>query len=344
MVSANNGGDDQGNRFAWTGFYMAVADALLQYRDDRRPLADAIAEIARRRPKLPFAITDHFADGTSGPLRDICPFTAMGVFNRRLKDTNRSAIAAELAQFLQVAEPAPAFSYRDDGVPLLNNQRSWLFHFSYLRKDGDIDALWEVFAEALALADGKTDNRSAFIRCYDIAQSLPLVRYNLTMGLYWIRPNRYPPLDSNSRSIICNLLSIRPMHHVPSGSDYLALSDNLLERFEDPGFPVHSFPQLSWGAYQPGPPAQPMPALPTPILPEPRPEPVSDTTPEPVQSYTSDDTINDCCFVDHARQDPTRPRFADEQNIILESPPNTGKSWLARRLASLWRFIRMRSK
>ena len=344
MVTANNDGDDQGNRFAWTRFYEAMADALLPYQRDRRPLADAIAEIARRRRDLPFAITDQFADGTTGPLQDICPFTTMGIFNRSLKDSNRRAIAGELAQFLRVTEPAPAFSYKDDGVPLLNNQRSWLFHFSYLRKCDAIDSLWEAFTEALALADGKTDNRLAFIRCYDVAQSQPLVRYNLTMGLYWARPWCYPTLDSNSRNIVCNLLSVRPMRRVPSGADYLALADNLRDRFEDPDFMIHSFPQLSWVAYQPGPLPPPMPTSVPSIRPDPKLEPIAEPTPEPREPYTRDNIVSEGCFADHARQDPIRPRFADEQSIIRESPPNTGKSWLARRLAALWRFIRMRSK
>ena len=345
MVSANNGGDgggEQVQRFGWTGFYMAVADALLRYRDDRRPLADGIAEIAARRPGLPFAITDQFPpDRSRRPMEDICPFTAMGVFNRSLTDSNRRAIAGELAQFLQVAEPAPAFSYKDDGIPLLNNQRSWFFHFAYLRKHDAIDTLWEIFAAALALADGKTDNRAAFIRCYDAAQSQPLVRYNLTMGLYWARPWRYPTLDSNSRNIICNLLSVRPMRRVPSGADYLGLADNLQDRFDDPGFPVHSFPQLSWVAYQPGPPPQPWPAPVRPTESEPQPEPLPELTPEPSQPDTGGNRVDDS-FVDRARQDLIGPGLAGKQDIILERPSNTGKSWLAKWLAALWRLIRMR--
>ena len=32
-----------------------------------------------------------------GPLKDVCPFTAMGVFNRGITDANRTTIATELA-------------------------------------------------------------------------------------------------------------------------------------------------------------------------------------------------------------------------------------------------------
>lgn len=53
------------------------------------------------------------------PLKDICPFTTMGLFNRNLTDSNRKIIAAKLANLLGVNEPIPdSFA----GIPLLNNQ------------------------------------------------------------------------------------------------------------------------------------------------------------------------------------------------------------------------------
>lgn len=137
-------------RFVWTEFYAEVADKLLQYRHNRGPLVAAIADIERRRPELPFAISDLFADGSTGPLQDICPFTTMGLFNRSLRDDNREAIATELAQFLGVAEPTPKLSTDGNGIPLLNNQRSWFFHYASQRRADHIDGLWQVFADAIA--------------------------------------------------------------------------------------------------------------------------------------------------------------------------------------------------
>ena len=163
---------DTGQRFLWANFYSAIADKLLQYRHDRSPLVAAIADTAQRRPELPFAITDQFSDGSTGPLQDICPFTAMGVFNRSLTDANRHAIAAELAQFLGVTEPLTKLSTQDDGIPLLNNQNSWFFHYSKYRQDGDIDKLWQVFADAIAFAD-RDFGPSVFIGSYDTAESQP---------------------------------------------------------------------------------------------------------------------------------------------------------------------------
>ena len=126
-------------RFGWTGFYESVAEKLLTYADNRTPLIEGIHQIAQR-VGLSY-LRDKFVDGTTGPLRDICPFTAMGIFNRSMTDANRKAIAGELASLLGVTVPVPeSFG----GIPVLNNQRSWFFRYADKRGAGDIDALWKV--------------------------------------------------------------------------------------------------------------------------------------------------------------------------------------------------------
>ncbi len=320
MVTPND------QHFAWTGFYSAVADKLLQYRHNRVPLVEAIAEIAHRRSELPFAINDQFPDGSVGPLQDICPFTTMGLFNRSLTDANREAIAAELAQFLGVVEPTPKLSTDDDGIPLLNNQRSWFFHYARLRQDGHVDGLWRVFADAIAFADSKFDP-SDFISAFDAAEAQPLVAYNLTMGLYWARPWWYVPLDGNSRRYITDLLGVQLPRTVPSGARYVEICNQLAALFDQQDSPVESFPELSWAAYQPAQPVQPVdPTSTIPTRPtQPRRVPASD--------YGTDDILADGCFLDQPTLETMLQRLQTKQNIILQGPPGAGKTWLAKRLA-----------
>ena len=71
-----------------------------------RSLVAAIQEISSTLPR-PIPLQDHFPDGTSGPLEDICPFTTFGLFNRGITDENRRRIAGRLAEFLGVKEPVP---------------------------------------------------------------------------------------------------------------------------------------------------------------------------------------------------------------------------------------------
>ncbi|NCB28076.1 MAG: hypothetical protein EOM62_21875, partial [Bacteroidia bacterium] len=103
-------------RFIWTSFYEAVADKLLTFRHKRDELIAGIHVIASKVDGLS-NLQDQFADGSSGPLKDICPFTAMGIFNRGITDANRKAIASELASLLGVSEPVPD-SF--EGIPILN--------------------------------------------------------------------------------------------------------------------------------------------------------------------------------------------------------------------------------
>ncbi|HQN18726.1 MAG TPA: hypothetical protein PKV86_06300, partial [Syntrophobacteraceae bacterium] len=170
-------------RFNWTRFYEAVADKLLTFRDRREELISGIHAFASRVDGLSI-LQDQFADGSSGPLKDICPFTAIGIFNRGISDVNRKAIASELASLLGVTEPIPD-SF--EGIPVLNNKKSWFFNFDKKRQSDDIDILWDIFAQAIAFAESDdADVRSAFVAAYDKATQRYGVGWNLTMGLYWI--------------------------------------------------------------------------------------------------------------------------------------------------------------
>ena len=129
-------------RYEWTHFYEAFADKLMGFKDKRSELIDGIQEIASRVDGMSLLKGDRFSDGTTGPLKDICPFTTIGLFNHDIAKSKRQDIGTELAKFLNINEPPPASL---DGIPVLNNQSSWLFGFENDRKSDDIDSLWEAF-------------------------------------------------------------------------------------------------------------------------------------------------------------------------------------------------------
>ena len=236
------------NRFAWTDFYMEFADKLLAHREDRMPLVEAVHQTFAH-PDLRFPLTDQFQDGFEGPLQDICPFTTIGTFNRGVTDTNRSTIATELGRFLGVNEPAPS-SF--DGIPILNNQKSWFFGWARERDDDDIESLWEVFENAIRLVDSDDESsQQLFVNSYNQAQSVKGVRRNLTIGLFWIRPHRYPTVDGQSEKYMTGRLGISIPKIPPSGHEYLELADELKQRFNEEGAVVQSFQELSLEAYEP---------------------------------------------------------------------------------------------
>jgi len=240
------------DRFIWTHFFESLADKLLTFRNRREELISGIHAIAKKFDCMSILNDQYTKNVPGGPLKDICPFTTMGIFNRGITDANRKAIACELAQLLGVTEPAPN-SF--EGIPILNNQRTWFFGYSYKRQPDDIDTLWEVFARAITYADSDDpDSRSEFALAYDNAAERYGVGWNLTMGLYWIRPWYYPTLDAQSQRYITTKLNIKIGLSGPKGrssaSDYLELQDTLNIRFQEAGFSVHSFPELSLAAWK----------------------------------------------------------------------------------------------
>ncbi|MCP4750100.1 MAG: AAA domain-containing protein [Proteobacteria bacterium] len=324
-------------RFHWARFYEAIADKLLAFRKNRTALVDGVHDIAGRVDGIS-NLRDQFVDGSSGPLKDICPFTTMGIFNRGITDANRKNIAAELAKFMNVKEPVPR-SF--EGIPVLNNQRSWFFAYENKRQPTDIDALWEIFAEAIRFADSDGDEaRRAFVKAYNAAIERWGVGWNLTMGLYWIRPWSYATLDSQSQFYIDKKLGIKIGRNGPKGrcdaNDYLNARDVIEARFQEEAFPVHSFPELSLAAW-----------LHKDAEPHPRSapgdgdeqgdetdlEPGEAATAAPIEPYSIDDILDDGCFIDRAQLEILLERLMAKKNMILQGPPGTGKTWLAKRLA-----------
>ena len=324
-------------RFNWTRFYEAVADKLLTFRDRRDELITGIHAIAAKVDSLS-NLQDQFADGSSGPLKDICPFTAMGIFNRGITDANRKTIAGELAALLGLSEPVPD-SF--EGIPILNNQKSWFFGFDNKRQPDDIDTLWEIFAQALAFAySDDADVRSGFISAYDNAARRFGVGWNLTMGLYWIRPWNFPTLDGQSQHYIGKKLDIQIDKNDPKGrctaTDYLKVLDTLEARFQEDGYPVHSFPELSLAAWlfkDSGTPALPIATAPDALDDEADATPEAEVTAAPIVPYSVDDILTDGCFISREKLETILERLRTKKNLILQGPPGTGKTWLAKRLA-----------
>ena len=324
-------------RFKWTGFYEAVADQLLTFRNRRDELISGIHMIASKVGAASY-LQDQFVDGSSGPLKDICPFTVMGMFNRGITDANRKAIASELAALLGVTEPVPG-SF--EGIPILNNQRSWFFNYENKRQAEDIDTLWEAFAQAITFADSDDiDARSAFVSAYDKATQCYGVGWNLSMGLYWVRPWNFPTLEGQSRNYIGKKLNIQISMNGPkrrcNASDYLTVLDTLEARFLEDAYPVHSFPELSLAAWlfkDVRPPTGTNGEDPDPEEDETDEAPEEEIRPPPIEPYSVDDILSDGCFIAREQLEGILERLRTKKNLILQGPPGTGKTWLAKRLA-----------
>ena len=319
------GADAGERRFRWTEFYEAVSERLLGYQNDRRPLVEGIREIAGRRPLLSY-LQEKFTDGRTGPMTDICPFTAMGTFNRSITVVNRCEIASDLADLLRVEVAVPD-SF--EGTPVLNNQKSWFYGYAKDRGDGDIDALWGVFAAASRfVGSDQLERRAEFATAYDEATKVRGVKWNLSTGLYWAHPWDFATLDSPSRSYLSDRLRLKlpgAGRQPPDGESYLKLLDDLKILFEEESYPVHSFPDLSCEADRARGPGDL--THDEDFFPDIPPSPPS------IEPYSIDDVLAAGCFLDRGEIERLLERLRTRKNLILQGPPGTGKTWLARRLA-----------
>jgi 5-methylcytosine-specific restriction protein B len=262
----------------------------------------------------------------------------MGIFNRGNTDANRKAIASELATLLGVSEPVPD-SF--EGIPFLNNRQPWFFGFDNKRQPDDIDTLWEAFAQAIAFAGSNdAEVRTAFISAYDNATNLYGVKWNLTMGLYWLRPWNFPTLDGQSQRYISKELNLQIGRNGPkdccNGTDYLALLVTLEAGFQKDEYPVHSFPELSLAAWlfkDSGTPALTSASEAFAQDDEADATPEAEVLPSSIEQYSVDDILADGCFIAREKLEKILERLRTKKNLILQGPPGTGKTWLAKRLA-----------
>ena len=236
--------------FKWIDFYTAFATKLLEYKDDRQTL---IEKIRKTYEKIGISLPTL---DKNNHITDIDPFTVFGLFNKGITDQNRIAIIQGLISEFSVNAAVP-----DDffGIPVLNPMKATFYRFEDERQEQDIDNLWAVFEAAIDFAaEENEDNRKRFCAAYDQALSQYAVKWNLTMGLYWIRPNAYLNLDSRNRLFLNKpentssdiAAEIKPTMPVPSAEKYLEIRDKCRDVFFSGTYDYKSFPELSYKAWK----------------------------------------------------------------------------------------------
>ena len=257
----------------WVPIFTEIADKLLQYKDNRKPLIKEIHVIINKLEKegikIPFPL-ERLSDDLTDNLKDICPFSVFGIMNRKLTPDKRTAFLRRLAKFLQVSNGVDEFHFSaaggnkdTDTIPLFSmNQRHLFFAFKNDREDDDIKKLWDMFEIAINYADGRSGTtREDFINAFDNivpAQDKGGVKYTKTIklsaGLYWIRPYNYPTFagakDSKTFNTYLDRAGFSKVNFDNvSGDDYLRITDGLKEDFNSSDTPSKDFTELSYATY-----------------------------------------------------------------------------------------------
>ena len=311
-------------KYQWVNFYSELADALLPYKNDRQALMSILkkiySEIGMNYPFKERGETDY---------DDICPFTTFSAFNKGIKDKNRIALLKQFATHFLLKEDVPL---EFDGIPVTMNLSSSFFAYKENRGEHDIDNLWTLFEKALSYSkDNSETNRTEFIKAYDTVIKQKQVKWNITMGLYWIRPNTFINLDSTNRAFVQNSANLTDDfaeifknldNGVPSGEEYISMCEQANAELSSGNYDYNNFPELSCAAWTSLKNDSDADAA----------ELDEDTAENENEAYTKDDFLNDV-FMESKEYDRLVGLLEMKYNVILQGAPGVGKTYAAKRLA-----------
>ncbi|WP_246095088.1 McrB family protein [Salinicoccus cyprini] len=294
-------------QFDWVDFYKEFADKLRPYSNDRSALIEKVKNtynaIGMELPKLE----------SDRNVIDIDPFTIFALFNKGITDENRIKIIKGLKEEFSVNAAVPETF---DGIPVVNNMAATFYYFIGDREEHDIDNLWAIFNAALDYEQlYSEESRKDFIENFNTVILQRGIKWNLTMGLYWIRPEAFINLDAKNRAFIStdkNMTSefvdqFGVINKMPGGEAYLDIIEAAHASLESRDFKYSTFPELSFHAWH--------------------------STNRMDETNSSLEEMIEVRLED-AELSEYASKLVSSKNVILRGAPGTGKTYLARNIAA----------
>ena len=241
------------NTLNWTDLYMEFADELLKYKNNRTELIEKIKNVFNNI-NMPLPKLEGDDDGNKIDPFDIDPFTIFALFNKQITNEKRIKIINGIKEEFSLKSDVPTDFI---GIPVVNNLKATFYYFKAIRGEDDMNNLWEVFESALNYSkDFNEESREKFINYYNKVIKQKGIKWNITMGLYWIRPNVFINLDAKNRKFLSDkhnfsqdivdevkILKYSP----PIAEKYLEICDLLYSFLKESQF--NDFVELSNSAY-----------------------------------------------------------------------------------------------
>jgi endonuclease family protein len=218
--------------FSWIPFYMEMADKLLAFKNNRKALVDIMYSLDSQ-----YVSYIHTNDGGHYP--DIDPFTFFGIFNRGNSFEKRKKIAAFFKERLGVKTEVPE-SF--EGIPIVFAVMSCFCWSENI--DTNIQPLWDLFEAVLKKEQEKIEN------LFDMVCKQKGIKWNITMGLFWIRPYEYIALDSCNQSYLQSKgLNVFPEKHL-NAAHYFAFLNEIKQKIRTNELQETTIPAISYHAWQ----------------------------------------------------------------------------------------------
>ncbi|MFA7081241.1 MAG: AAA family ATPase [Bacteroidales bacterium] len=268
--------------YSWIAFYEELADILLKYKGKRKELLKIVYSMDDKYVK-------YLHEGDGSKLKDIDPFTLFAIFNRGSFLETRINIATYFKEAFKINANLPQ-DFK--GIPVLNNLKSCFFAYKANRSKMDIDNLWQLFECAIKYSNNKANNKK-FIKYYDKVINQYGIKFNITIGLYWIRPNVFLPLDQPIRDYLNDNNILFKDKPVPKGKEYFLILQALTIKFFNGQIKSKSFYEFCYN-----------------------------TTQQTFDNHLEDEQIETICKL-----------LSTKKQIIIQGAPGTGKTYKSAEIA-----------
>jgi hypothetical protein len=208
--------------FSWKPIYREISERVRSFSSRSPELAALVIEMRREGLKV-IPTRDLDVGDVEIEIEDIDPFSFFACFNRNATHANRQQILSWLKNHWGLESAIPEDF---NGLPLVNPQRSWYMLYKKNRRPEHIPLLWRFYETLFGLSSPFDLDTNLFDQCCEIPGVKPT---NLTMGMFWIRPDLFFALDRKnlSKAELLGLAS-KPT----TGEEYLDWTRRLLEKYQ----------------------------------------------------------------------------------------------------------------
>lgn len=225
--------------FTWIPFYKEFAQKLLEYKNRRQELVETIySALDNTQNDSGTSVVNYFKKDKEERLTDTDPFSVFAIFNRTTNVKVRRECVTILKECFHISATVPSDF---DGIPVLNAQKSIFVYQNGKTVEQDNLLIWNLFEKAV--------NHEDFGQEYDEALKIKGVNNNLSMGLFWICPDRFLALDSQNRAFIEKELGLK-IKKEPNYKEYIQILSQVKEYMSKNTALCKNFAELSLLAWE----------------------------------------------------------------------------------------------
>lgn len=232
------------DNFTWINVYNKIAHKMLEYKNKPKEFVELMCKTAEDAGMENVRTSRTYMDVVNGQTcmyDEIDPISFMNKF-----DMYSHAKRSKLIEAFQKNTGMEIDIPKDyDGIPSTHSLSSSIVRWKDDRDSDDVSNIWELFEVALTGDLSNEQDKAKFIEFYDKVTSKPYAKYNISVGLFKVRPDVYINLDSTNREYLRKKFKIK-IDKCPTGSEYLELLEDIKTRLAKDNQSILDFSHKAW--------------------------------------------------------------------------------------------------